>query len=329
MRRPHARRFGFAVLAVAFGLGVGLAAVEVIARAVPLVVDKTMIPFREMPGDEAFAPQPSARARTLRGKIEQTNRFGLRDPERPLVRPEHALPRVALVGDSVVWGFGLDADDAIPRRLEAELLAAGTPAEAWTLAQPATNMANHRARWARLGPQVQPDALVTFVVFNDLLPTPTRFRITPQGLLASPRRRAPYPDAVRPFIDRSAAFALALRGVYAWEQRSQPHLDYSLENVDRLTADLAAIIELDPSIPALVVLVPGRGETSEEYQGMREALSALAEREDVRLLDLSEPLGQPAADRFMQTNDSTHPNALGSALIAQAIAPVVGELLGR
>lgn len=329
MRRPAPRRLAFIALAILLGSVGGLAVVEIVARAVPLTADKTMIPFREMPGDEAFAPRPSSRARTLFGKLEETNRHGLRDPERSLVRGEDGPARVALLGDSVVWGFGLDAEDAVPRRLEAELIGQGAPVEAWTLAQPATNIANHRARWERLGPHVQADALVVFVVFNDLLPTPTRFRITPQGLLANPSRRPPFPDAVRPFIDRSAAYAVALRGLYAWEQRRQPDLVYSLENADRLTADLGAILRSDPDLPAAVVLVPGRGETTEQYEGLREALTTLAARRGVVLLDLAAQLGQPARDELIQDQDSTHPNAAGAALIARSLAPTVAELLSR
>ncbi len=327
MLRSTRRRLTFIALAIVLGAAAGLAIVEVAARAIPLITDKTMIPFREMPGDEAFAPLPSASARTLRGKLEETNRHGLRDPERSLTRPEHGPARVALLGDSVVWGFGLHARDAIPRRLEAELAGQGVPAEAWTLAHPATNMANHEARWRRLGPQVDADALVTFVVFNDLLPEATRFRVTPQGLLANPSRNAPYPDVVRPWIDRSAAYALALRAVYAWEQSRQPDLVYSLDNIDYLTASLGAVLASDPELPKAVVLVPGRSEPPEDYQGLSSALSEFSERHGALFLDLEEQLGSPARGEYMQDNDSTHPNDVGAERIARALAPLVAELL--
>lgn len=299
-----------------------LAGVELLARAVPLVTDKTMIPFREMPGDEAFAPRPSASARTLKGVLETTNRHGLRDPERSLTRPEHGPARIALLGDSVVWGFGLDADDAIPRKLETELAAAGVGVEAWTLAHPATNLANHRARWARLGPQIDADVLVVFVVFNDLLPEPTRFRVTDSGLLANPDRSAPFPDAIRPWLDRSAAYALSLRAVYAWEQSRQPSLVYSLEHGERLRADLDAILAQE-DIPALVVAVPTRHPSPEEFAG----LVALLEGSDAPVLDLGAMLGQPPPEALLQPTDSTHPNRDGAERIAREVAAATPPLL--
>lgn len=320
------RRALFTLVALALGGLLGFLIVEVAARTIPLVTDKTMIPFREMAGDEAFAPRPSARARTLKGVLEVTNGHGLRDPERALARSANTPPRVALVGDSVVWGFGLETDATIPRRLEALLAEAGTPIEAWTLAHPATNFANHRARYARLAPQVEPDVVIAFVVFNDLLPEATRFRITPQGLLANLKRNAPYPDFVRPYIDRSAAYALSLRALYAWELRNDPELVFDLHNAPHLTRDLGALLDARP-IPGAVALVPGRSETPEQFEQLHRVLLETTDARGAQWVDLRETLGVPAREAFMQVTDSTHPNARGADQIARALVPVVTELL--
>ena len=308
---------------------IALLVTEVTARGVPLVTDKTMIPYRPMAGDEAFAPRPSSTARTLKGITETTNRHGLRDPDRPLARSEDGPARIALLGDSVVWGYGLAAPDTIPRRLEVELAGAGVPAEAWTLAHPATNMSNHRARWARLGPQIDADVLLVFVVTNDLLPSATRFRITPQGLLSNPNRRAPYPDAVRPWLDRSAAFALSLRAVYAWEQMHEPALQHRADYLPILRRELGTILTQSPETPAAVVLVPGAGAPVSLYVRLAEGVGAEAARSGALFIDLRGVLGEPARADLLQPTDSTHPNAAGAERIVRAIAPVVPELLSE
>lgn len=318
------RRLLFRVLATLVGLLIAGSVAEVVLRAAPLVTDKSMIPYRELPPPEHQGPRPDSRARTLLGVLEETNSLGLRDPERPLAGE---APRVALLGDSLPWGFGLPAESSLPRQLERRL----PGVEVWTLAQPATNWANHVGRLARLGPVVQPDVVVGFVLYNDLLDGPTIFRVTPQGLLATPHRRAPYPDFARPLLDRSALFGLVMQLYYQREMSRKPTLHgYHPEHFALLTRSLEQVHAQTEArqIPLVLAMVPGRYEPEGGYQELVATVSGWADPHDVPVIDLSESLGSPMEERWALPHDGTHPNADGTAAMAEQLAPVLRPLVG-
>lgn len=317
------RRLLFRALAALGGLLIAALLAELVLRAVPLVPDKSMLPYRELPAPEFQGPLPNRRARTLLGVLEETNSLGLRDPERPLGGD---APRLALVGDSLPWGFGVPADDALPRQLEQRM----PGVEVWTLAQPATNWANHVGRYARLAPDVQPDVVLGFVLYNDLLDGPTTFRVTPQGLLATPHRRAPYPDFVRPLLDRSALFGLAMQVYYQREMEAAPTLhgyhEGHLSLLQRSLQEVHSRTEAE-GVPLVLALVPGRYEPEGGYAELVRGVSAWAAARDLTVLDLAESLGSPLEERWALPHDGTHPNAAGTARMAEQLAPVLRPLL--
>lgn len=67
-----------------------------------------------------------------------TNRLGFRGPEFPVARRE-GVYRIAVLGNSFAYGWGLDFEDTWPRRLEAMLNERGLRAEIANLATPGTN----------------------------------------------------------------------------------------------------------------------------------------------------------------------------------------------
>ena len=320
--RPR-RRLSFRALAALLGLLIAGLLAEVVLRAVPLIPDKSMIPYRELPPPEYQGPRPDSRARTLLGVLEETNSLGLRDPERPL---GGEAPRIALLGDSLPGGFGVPAESSLPRQLESRL----PGVEVWTLAQPATNWANHVGRYARLGPVVAPDVVVGFVLYNDLLDGPTSFRVTPQGLLATPHRRAPYPDFVRPILDRSALFLLTMQVYYQREMDADPTVHgYHQEHLALLQRSLEQVhaqAEAEAT-PFVLVLVPGRYEPAGGYRELVATVSTWADAHDVSVVDLAESLGAPMEERWALPHDGTHPNTDGTARMAEQLAPVLRPLV--
>ena len=315
------------------GLLVALVLSELLIRLVPLVHDKSLVLYDARPGDEGQSPRPNQSVRTLLGRLETTNTYGMRDPHRDLERPDvPTFRRVALVGDSVVWGFGLEDDEVLARRLERRLGELDTRRtwEVWSLAQPATTQLNHAARYERLGGELKPDLVLVTVLFNDLLPGPTSFRVTEGGMLASLHRDAPYPDRLRPLVDRSASFQLAMIALYAREKRANPNTHaFDLKHLPDLLGGLTRIeaAARKDGAAVLLSLVPGRYEDPESYATLRDALVAWGRMRDVALLDLAATLGSPMREEHAQKGDSTHPNAHGIDLMAQALAPEMARVV--
>jgi hypothetical protein len=307
--------------------------VEVALRVVPLTSDKSLVRYDRRPGDEGQSPRPNQSARTLLGVVETTNSHGLRDPERPLPRPpDPALRRIAMVGDSMVWGYGVPGVHAPSRLMERELArrAPERTWEVWSLAQPASNVLNHAARYERLGRGIEPDLTVVVVLYNDLLDGPTRFRVTESGYLARRGRRAPYPDAIRPVLDRSVLFHALMVAWYAREQRhdswgeafDEASLPGQLDGLGRI---LAAVREDGGRF--LLVSMPGQYEPPGAYPWLRDRLGAWAAARGVPFTDLGGELGVPVRGGLSFRNDSTHLNEEGNLVVADRLAAEVLALV--
>lgn len=329
-----AERFGrraatFAVAAAVLGALGALLIAELIVRAVPLVPDKSLIRYQERPGDEGQSPLPHQSQRTLLGMMESTNEHGLRDPTRALDRSgDDSLRRLALVGDSVVWGFGLEDAASLPRQMERHLarLDPGNSWQVWNLGQPATNQINHAARFARLGPRIQPEVVLIVVLFNDLIAGATRFRVTDTGYLAALHRNAPYPDWVRPLLDRSAVFHLAIQAWYAREKRLEPSKHQFLtDHMDDLLGGLGTTVEAARGQGAKVglVLIPGRYEPERGYPEFAGRLARWSVAQGLSLFDLGGLLGVPLEDALALPGDSTHLNEVGAGRVAERLAAEV------
>src|SRR5438067_6819308 len=172
-KRGLVRAFVATIIAGVVTVGV----LEGAVRVLRLIPDDAPIPYRPMPGDENFGPVPNESAVSVFGTSYRTDAYGLRGADRPLDRVA-GRARVAVLGDSVVWGVGLPEEATIPVWLERAAADRQLQLEAWNLGVPANNAYNERARYARLAPLIRPDVTVVVVVFNDLEPGPDRVRIT-------------------------------------------------------------------------------------------------------------------------------------------------------
>ncbi|TAJ18650.1 MAG: hypothetical protein EPO68_07525 [Planctomycetota bacterium] len=78
-------------------------------------LEKALIPNAQ--GEVVYPGKTSAEDRTL---LYRVNPQGFRDREYPQAKPDGAL-RVAVLGDSVTYGTGVDLKDTLPKQLEREL----------------------------------------------------------------------------------------------------------------------------------------------------------------------------------------------------------------
>ncbi len=129
------------------------------------------------------------------GADVETNRFGFRgpDPTSAVDMPEGTL-RIAIVGDSFVFGSGVQWEDTLGVKLEAALRALGQPAEVMNCGVPGYNTRNAAVNLAAYVMPLEPDLVVFLGFANDAEPDQDYGEIDPERM----------PDQVSPFPLRSA-----------------------------------------------------------------------------------------------------------------------------
>lgn len=97
---------------------------------------------------------------------EETNVDGLRDATRP-VESYPGLQRIVILGDSVVYGHGLEAGEAFPQLLEKRLHEALVPAEIFNVALPGWSTRQERLAYERIARNYKPTDVILAVCLND------------------------------------------------------------------------------------------------------------------------------------------------------------------
>ncbi len=107
------------------------------------------------------------------GKHFETNSYGMRDREVELQKPEQTI-RIAGIGDSVMFGWGVDAEDSYLRVFEGTLnessfgTPSGTIVETLNFAVPGYNTAMEVSTFEERVRGFSPDLLILHFVDNDL-----------------------------------------------------------------------------------------------------------------------------------------------------------------
>jgi lysophospholipase L1-like esterase len=301
------------------------AILEAAIRIFQLIPDDTPVPYRQLAGEEDFGPEPNQSARSLYGTLYRTDSRGLRGLERTLVRSAERV-RIAVLGDSVVWGVGINEEVTIPGWLER---LAGPGLEAWNLGVPANNPYNEKARYARLAPLIRPDVTIVLLLYNDLETAADRVRITSARTISNPARRAPYPDSWRPILEKSALFQALIR-IYTNVTRTEDKV-FSLAYLPGILAQLDAIRGTANNVGSSLIIaaMPGVWPDPGRFAGLSDGLKRYCAERQIAFVDLSSVLGSPVRREYFLPADFTHPTAEGARLIAEALLPQALALLQR
>jgi lysophospholipase L1-like esterase len=98
------------------------------------------------------------------------NRYGMRDKERTVAKIPGTM-RIATIGDSITYGYGIEADERFVHHIERTLAAkASTSVEVLNFGVPGYNIVQSVARLEVDGLQFDPDLVLLCLVDNDLLP---------------------------------------------------------------------------------------------------------------------------------------------------------------
>ena len=130
--------------------------------------------------------QPGVRARAFRSTVT-TNSLGFRSPE-----SDHAKPMIAVLGDSMAFGYGVEDDEAVTARMQAilpEFTVQNTAVPGYHLGQ------ETEAFREKIIP-LDPEILVVVFYFNDLDPG-TAF-LDADGILRAEDWTPGTPDCQRP-----------------------------------------------------------------------------------------------------------------------------------
>ncbi len=187
-RSRRRRKLLFGALALALGTLVGVVGVEIVLRSVDIVGRNyheefaRYLPLLQFPW-EGRSPTPEELDGYLfRHRPEQnvdlgsftvrTNRLGLRGPEVADEKPA-GTSRILFLGDSVVFGWGVDEETTFVRRFEREWNAdpGHRPVEVVNTALPLYDTMQQAASLRDLMPRLHPDVVVLVYVINDLEPT--------------------------------------------------------------------------------------------------------------------------------------------------------------
>jgi lysophospholipase L1-like esterase len=270
-----------------------------------------------------------------------TNRDGLRT-RHPRDKPQ-GLMRVAVMGDSTVFGWGVDGQDSLPERLEAPLhqrLGQGRRLEVLNAAQPGYSSAQLGWLWDEVINGYAPDAVVFVPPNHDLSPALLSDEETVRGargvaasirvglsrhsriyhLLLNGVGGVPRPGEAG---GHGAREALVAQRVSTGEREATLARILADQRVRGGTLSLALIpFYRDLELPA----APPESFDSGTDAGRVQMHRATAERLGITLLDVRGCCG-PNAEALTFDFDRGHLNADGNERVAQALAPLVAEWL--
>ena len=81
----------------------------------------------------------------------------------------HERTKIVVLGDSFVFGIGVEDDLTIPSKLAIRLDNRGLPARVWNAGVPAYSLSEIICKFDRIGEGISPDVVVVIASFNDLL----------------------------------------------------------------------------------------------------------------------------------------------------------------
>lgn len=272
----------------------------------------------------AYELRPGAE-KTAMGVPVRINSLGMRDDE-PLAGED--VLRVAALGDSYTFGFGVHAEQAWPHRLE-QLLDRGGRArhDVLNLGVGGYSTRDEALVLEHKALPLHPRVVVLAYYLND-----------PETDPIQPLHRAFHGAA---WWQHSALLRSIAMQANAFERRRYGDGDYHrylhfqpekwgsvVAGFERMAALVGAA-----GIPLLVAIFPrtpaASGWSDYRYTDLHARVAAEAERNGLRVVDLLEVFAQHDPARLRLGRHDRHPTPFGHALAAQALYAPVRELLGE
>jgi lysophospholipase L1-like esterase len=248
------------------------------------------------------------------------NSAGFRDQELALGKhPDRT--RIALLGDSVAFGYGLPPDQGVADRLEAEL---GEGYEVLNCGVVGYNTQQTAELYARSVRPFQPDVVVLLYVLNDAVPAAQMIAFL-NRVAQKPSATGPAPPAGLHALARLGEAFERLRGLDPEELAPYVHESHedeaSWSTVDAGLARIGSIAREDGA-GLLLAITPHFFDLDDyAFADVHEQVALAARLQGFAVVDLRQSLRgtHPVALR-LDPGDVTHPSPLGHQLMAAAIA---------
>ncbi len=338
MRPLTQRRLSFSLLTVAGMLLMAEVAAAWLGRRAllaweaPVPVTHTGAPY--LPGNPFLLWEMVPGERTEMGVDVHINTLGFRGRETTQQKPT-GLKRVVLLGDSTVYGHGVEGQAVFGQRLAESL---GPSFEVINLGTPGYSTAQSINYMAMRGWALDPDLLVIANLWSD-----NNFDSFVDKQLLSERHNANAAPVLATALQSSALYRwldweirLAPRAedikTVGWMLGQTPTGGYRRVNVNDYAKNLQFLAESARAHGAEVVFVAlaNKVDLGEETTGAiawplyREVMTAVAKQQGAPLVDITSVFQASEFHRDSLFLDELHPSATGHQLIADAIAAAIG-----
>jgi hypothetical protein len=244
----------------------------------------------------------------FQGVPVRTNSCGMRSPERTVQKQTDTF-RLALLGDSFTFGWGVQASHIFPQVLEDNLNRIGAgrrKAEVLNFGVPGYSTFQETSKFLETGLDFNPDAVLIFFIENDFaLPFYVRDVYNPGQMLSSST-----------FVKLSSKLM---------DDKLREH-NMQLKGFDANSAlrDLAQVLS-DRGIKLYLTFNPKKG-----WKKWREKLWVLDNRTDINVLDLHPDMVRIIESRQIDKKDLSlptdpHPSALKHRLLGDLLTPYFME----
>jgi len=253
---------------------------------------------------------------------EETNVDGLRDATRPIERRTGSSPfRVAILGDSVAFGHGVEAAEAFPQVLERKLQERHLPWEILNVALPGWSTRQERIAYQRIARKYKPNHVILAVCLNDLAELQINLA-KPSGLL---------PVLFKHSATVRLAMGASRREIGAVEDLFKQPRSAQVENAFRLFFEEVRLLRDEVERDGAkfeVLLFPFRFqlEPNAPPPSVQERILAFASTDKVVVHDFLRQMKEEGAssDLFL---DYDHFNEKGHQKVADWIASLHGDLI--
>lgn len=255
-----------------------------------------------------YTLKPNLNLRFIRAKVE-TNSCGMRSPERPILKPENTF-RIALLGDSFAFGWGVEQKDSFAQILEDRLNQAsrGKKFEVLNFAVPGYSTFQEVALFKERAIDFDPDAVLVYFVQNDF------------GM----------PFFIRD-IDGSSSILSSFEFVQMGKRLLQPkEMDKKIQALgldpNKAIRDLNAMGQ-ELGIPVYLALNPHKA-----WKSDLKRLWALSQESTVKFIPLRDNLMRLIGEKGIKEEDLTlsfdpHPSPIRHKMLGELLAVHLYELL--
>lgn len=243
---------------------------------------------------------------------EENNIDGLRDATRP-VETRPGLWRIAVLGDSVAFGHGVEAHEAFPQLLEKKLRERGGDVDVLNVALPGWSTRQEHIAYERIAKKYSPNVVVLSICLNDAAELQNNLAQPPPWLATLYRRSA----LVRVVLGASRREIGAVEELF--EDPEPPRVTAAYDRLFREIEVLAHAVREDGARFVLVVH-PFRFQLEQNapQPKAQSRIATLASNLAIPIIDLLPIAASSGGSKLFIDYDHWTPE--GAAIVAEALA---------